>query len=76
MVIVYLPPEYLAALLPVQSLEGKTEEKKVEKTVHKPEKSLEKELNSAVIDNDELVLEEVTLIAEETIKVTVKKVPV
>lgn len=66
LVIVYLPQEYLAALLPVQSLE----EKKVEKTVHKTEENLEKKLKSAVIDNDELILEEVTPIAEETINVT------
>lgn len=73
LVIVYLPQEYLAALLPVQSVVDKTVEKKVLKTENTTEENLEKEVKSAVINNDELFQEEeeeATLIAEETTNVT------
>lgn len=66
MVIVYLPQENLAALLPVQNLVDKT----VGNTVHKTEKNQEKEVKSTDHYNDELVQEEATLIVEEITNVT------
>lgn len=66
LVFVYLPQEYLAALLPVQNLVNKT----VDNPVHTTEKNQEKDVKPTVGYNVVPVQEEATLTVEETTNVT------